>query len=193
MKTSLSGLAATVALLAACNSSISLKNAAATGTGIEGPLDGATSSVPVDAAPFDSGRINSATSFDAATEDALAPCITASNCPPAIIGVDASDAADSPDGAGQSCTKNSDCPLGLYPSLDAFQCAFPIAAGCTAAVGVCVLRPGGIACADEKPACTCAGTTDSSPQCGLDGSHATYAWEPIAHAGPCLDGDSAAE
>ncbi len=82
------------------------------------------------------------------------------------------------------CASNADCSGGR-------ECAFDVAAGCTA-TGTCRPVAGGGSCLVE-PACTCAGTTDPSPECGLDNTNGPYAHEPIAHDGPCSDDAGAAD
>jgi sulfatase modifying factor 1 len=81
---------------------------------------------------------------------------------------------------GIACASDSDCSGGL-------ACAFEVASGCFAK-GTCqALLMGGIPC-PVQPACTCAGSTDPNPGCGLGGAHGQYAYEPIAYQGPCIDG-----
>ncbi len=80
---------------------------------------------------------------------------------------------------GSPCTSNAECD-GLGPLV----CAFPVADAC-AAMGSCRVQAGG-SCLLE-PACTCAGITDPSPECGLNNANGHYAHEPIAYQGPCLD------
>jgi sulfatase modifying factor 1 len=78
---------------------------------------------------------------------------------------------------GSACVSDSDCAAGL-------ACAFQVSDGCSAQ-GTCQAVPmGGLPCALE-PACTCAGTTDLMPGCGLGGPNGQYAKEPIAYAGTC--------
>jgi hypothetical protein len=86
------------------------------------------------------------------------------------------------DALGRTCTRDDDCRSNPATPGVAMACGFPIAAGC-AAMGVCVHFSGGGACS-SAPACTCTGTTDPAPQCGLDNA---YAREPIAHDGACAD------
>lgn len=81
---------------------------------------------------------------------------------------------------GSACASDSDC-------ADGTACAFRAADGCSA-LGSCQAAPiDGPPCTVE-PACTCAGTTDVTPRCGLGGAVGAYTREPIAHDGPCDDG-----
>jgi Sulfatase-modifying factor enzyme 1 len=86
---------------------------------------------------------------------------------------------------GGPCATDAECSAGL-------ACAFEVAAGCSSSIGMCQSVLMGSLCAME-PACTCVGTTDPTPGCGLGGANGQYAHEPIAHVGPCADGGPLAE
>jgi hypothetical protein len=106
------------------------------------------------------------------------PATCPTGCYPGYDSTGAFFCGNGPPPAG-SCASNADCPVGL-------ECAFAVSAGC-AATGTCRPFAGGGSCAIE-PACTCAGTTDPSPECGFNNTNGVYAHEPIAHDGPCSDG-----